>query len=75
MDLQLPDMDGIEATKLIRDLPGKCTTIPIIAMTANVLAEDRERCAQAGMNGFLPKPVRRDALNAVLTEWRERLKG
>lgn len=75
MDLQLPDMDGIEATKLIRDLPGKCTTIPIIAMTANVLPEDRERCAQAGMNGFLPKPVRRDALAALLDEWRQRLKG
>jgi len=73
MDLQLPDMDGIEATKLIRDLPGKCTTIPIIAMTANVLADDRERCARAGMNGFLPKPVRRDALAAVLDEWLQRL--
>jgi len=73
MDLQLPDMDGIEATKLIREMSGKCTTIPIIAMTANVLAEDRERCAQAGMNGFVPKPVRRDALAAVLEEWRQRL--
>lgn len=75
MDLQLPDMDGVAATRLIRDLPGPSASIPIIAMTANVMAEDRRRCAEAGMNGFLPKPVRRDALATLLAEWREKLES
>ena len=75
MDLQLPDMDGIKATHLIRDLPGAVAGIPIIAMTANVMDDDRRRCQEAGMNGFLPKPVRRNALAEVLQEWGQRLKA
>lgn len=73
MDLQLPDMDGMAATRLIRDLPGPNALIPIIAMTANVMEEDRRNCREAGMNGFLPKPVRRDALAALLAEWQAKL--
>jgi len=73
MDLQLPDMDGMEATRLIRDLPGPNAQIPIIAMTANVMEEDQRNCREAGMNGFLPKPVRRDALAALLAEWQAKL--
>jgi signal transduction histidine kinase/CheY-like chemotaxis protein len=75
MDLQLPDMDGMEATRLIRDLPGDHANIPIIAMTANVMEEDRRNCQEAGMDGFLPKPVRRDALAALMAEWQAKITG
>jgi Signal transduction histidine kinase len=58
MDVQMPEMDGYEATRRIRalDIP-KAKTIPIIAMTANVFREDIEKCAAAGMNGHLGKPL------------------
>lgn len=75
MDLQLPDMDGMQATRLIRSLPGANADIPIIAMTANVMAEDRRNCQDSGMNGFLPKPVRRDALAALMAEWQAKIGG
>ncbi|MBR9970715.1 hybrid sensor histidine kinase/response regulator [Magnetospirillum sulfuroxidans] len=75
MDLQLPDMDGMEATRLIRDLPGEHANIPIIAMTANVMEEDRRNCQEAGMDGFLPKPVRREALAALMAQWQAKITG
>jgi two-component system, sensor histidine kinase and response regulator len=56
MDMQMPEMDGIEATKVIRQLAGK-QALPIIAMTANAFEEDRLACINAGMNDFVTKPV------------------
>ncbi|MFO0601617.1 MAG: ATP-binding protein [Polyangiales bacterium] len=65
MDVQMPETDGLAATRAIRAMPAG-REIPIAALTANVFTEDRARCAEAGMNEFLPKPVRRDALLALL---------
>ncbi|XPV74988.1 MAG: PAS domain S-box protein [Desulfovibrio sp.] len=68
MDIQMAVMDGFEATKRIRkDLGYK--ELPIIAMTANVLPEDKDECIQAGMDDFLPKPIDLEKLVAILERW------
>ena len=68
MDCHMPEMDGFEATGVIRDPESKVLnhSVPIIAMTANDMKSDRERCLAAGMDGFLTKPVKVDALAATL---------
>ena len=68
MDVQMPDIDGLEATRRIRtQLAGRA--LPIIALTANAMAEDRIACERAGMNDFLTKPVRERELRTCLERW------
>ncbi|WP_158498882.1 transporter substrate-binding domain-containing protein [Magnetospira sp. QH-2] len=68
MDLQMPEMDGFEATRQIRATE-TFVDLPIIAMTANAMAGDRERCIEAGMNDYVAKPINPDTLYEVLTKW------
>ncbi len=66
MDMQMPIMDGLEATRAIRKSHAHGRVVPIVAMTANAFATDREACLAAGMNEFLTKPIERDAVLATL---------
>ena len=66
MDMQMPVMDGLAATRAIRSKP-QFRALPIIAMTANVMESDREKCTEAGMNDHLAKPIDPEALFACLT--------
>jgi CheY-like chemotaxis protein len=68
MDMQMPVMDGLEATRRIRQLPG-LQRLPVLAMTANAMAADRERCLQAGMDEVLVKPIAPDELIAAVRRW------
>jgi len=69
MDCQMPEMDGFEATRAIRGLGGAYERLPILALTANVLPADREACKLAGMDDFLPKPVKLDLLRSAIQRW------
>jgi signal transduction histidine kinase/CheY-like chemotaxis protein/HPt (histidine-containing phosphotransfer) domain-containing protein len=69
MDCQMPEMDGFETTRAIRASEGDGPRTPIVAMTANAMAGDRERCLESGMDGYLTKPFRRDDLAAVVSQW------
>ncbi len=71
MDIQMPEMDGLEATRVIRDLEAEQERrrLPIIALTAHALEEERERCLGAGMDDFLAKPFRAEELLGLLERW------
>ena len=71
MDVQMPNLDGMDATRAIRALPG-WQDVPILAMTANAFAEDRQSCLDAGMNDHIAKPVDPGALIATLRRWLEK---
>ena len=69
----MPEMDGFDATLAIRKLQdrGELPKFPIIAMTANAMQGDRERCLASGMDDYLSKPVKPENLRAILERWRQ----
>ena len=69
MDCQMPVLDGFEATREIRRLEDSGPRLPVVAMTANALSGDRERCMEAGMDDYLSKPFRVEHLEQVLARW------
>jgi len=69
MDCQMPKMDGFDATRRIRQLETGKHRTPIIALTAGVLKEERDRCYAAGMDDFLSKPVSKKDLSITLERW------
>jgi CheY-like chemotaxis protein len=82
MDCQMPEMDGYDTTRAIRTREqsstkrsGLKTPIHIIALTANAMQGDREKCLAAGMNDYLCKPIRLQELEAVLERWEARVSG
>jgi signal transduction histidine kinase/CheY-like chemotaxis protein len=72
MDCQMPEMDGFEATRAIRASGGALADLPIVAMTANAMEGDRDRCLQAGMNDYITKPIVRAELLAILDRYAHR---
>jgi len=69
MDVQMPEMDGLEATRRIRELERKTGAhVPILAMTANALQGDRDKCLGAGMDGYLTKPVQSNQLYQAIED-------
>ncbi len=68
MDVQMPEMNGYEATQAIRGLADEKAHVPVVAMTANTMKAEVDRCTAAGMDGFVPKPFRRDELIDVLKQ-------
>ena len=69
MDIEMPEMDGLEATGELRKREGDDAHTIVIALTANAMRGDRERCIAAGMDDYLSKPLTRKSLEAVLEKW------
>ena len=69
MDVNMPGLDGLEATRQIRNLPTSRANIPILALTASAMENDRQDCLNAGMNDYLSKPISLEALRVVVDRW------
>lgn len=69
MDVQMPIIDGLEATRQIREIRDSASKIPIVALTAHALKEDKEKCLKAGMNDYLSKPINLKQLSKILDSW------
>lgn len=69
MDVQMPELDGLEATRAIREEEGSHRHVPIIAMTAHAMKGDRERCLDAGMDDYITKPIKMEELFDVICKW------
>ena len=69
MDIQMPMMNGYEATAVVRTMPGRRREVPIIAVTANAFAEDVQLAKNTGMNGHIAKPLEMDKLYDVMKKW------
>lgn len=69
MDMRMPNMDGLESTRKIRDLPNVPSDLPIVALTANAFDDDRNACFDSGMNDFMTKPVSAEELSEMVTRW------
>ncbi|HET6255287.1 MAG TPA: response regulator [Puia sp.] len=69
MDINMPEMDGYTATRLIRQLPHPQHNTPVIALTADATVDDKEKCLQAGMDSFISKPFRLEEINAILKKY------
>lgn len=72
MDVQMPDMDGLEATRRIRAMAPPISRTPIIAVTANAMRSDRERCFEAGMDDYIAKPIDLRVMTRKISAWAER---
>ncbi len=75
MDIFMPEMDGLEATKAVRALPGDRGKVPIIAMTAYAVESDRESCLAAGMNDYVSKPINKQELLETVARWLQQSGG
>jgi len=69
MDMRMPNMDGLEATRKIRGLPNVSKDFPIVALTANAFDDDRNACFDSGMNDFMTKPVSAEELSEMVVRW------
>jgi CheY-like chemotaxis protein len=69
MDVMMPEMDGLEAMRAIRQLAGRYTKLPIIALTAKAMPDDQERCLAAGANDYIPKPLDVEMLLSLIRVW------
>jgi signal transduction histidine kinase/CheY-like chemotaxis protein len=69
MDMHMPEIDGLMAARRIRKLESRNASVPIIALTANAMASDRQKCVAAGMDDFISKPFEPDQLIAVIEKW------
>jgi CheY-like chemotaxis protein len=75
MDCHMPRLDGYDAVRRLRKMGGSHLNLPVVAMTANALEGEREKCLAAGMSDFLPKPVDLKQMEQMLRRWLPKLPG